>query len=189
MNSHWSQILRRGVWIRSSSFYRYPNTRPSSPAFSPRSLRSAIRIRVSAVRLEHVPTFLFFMCATPRAMGRSLVTIYTVGDFSFPRSFPVFTSTTVDRRVPFRRRWVYMGTGYPSESNDPSPLPLFFPPSNLSLPRIHIYTRLLSFSLLLLFLSLHYGIPLRAFAMFESESRGIREPPKTRRDSTIAQDL
>jgi len=29
---------------------------------------SAIRVRVSAVRLEHVPTFLFFMCTTPRAM-------------------------------------------------------------------------------------------------------------------------
>lgn len=110
------------------------------------SSRSAIRIRVSAVRLEHVPTFLFFMCATPRAMGRSLVTIYTIGDFSFPHSFPVFTSTIVDRRVPFRRRWVYMGTGYPSESNDPSPLLLLLP-SNLSLLRIHVHTRTLFLSL------------------------------------------
>lgn len=118
-----------------------------------RSSRSAIRIRVSAVRLEHVPTFLFFMCATPRAMGRSLVTIYTIGDFSFPHSFPVFTSTIVDRCVPFRRRWVYMGTGYPSESNDPSLLPLLLP-SNLSLLRIYIHTRTLFLSLSL---SLYYG--------------------------------
>lgn len=138
MNSPWSLLFLLPISCHSTVFSWAVSLAGSS--------RSAIRIRVSAVRLEHVPTFLFFMCATPRAMGRSLVTIYTIGDFSFPHSFPVFTSTIVDRRVPFRRRWVYMGTGYPSESNDPSPLLLLLP-SNLSLLRIHVHTRTLFLSL------------------------------------------
>lgn len=76
-------------WIRSSSFYRYP--RPSSaardlPSRSPSHPRSAIRVRVSAVRLEHVPTFLFFMCTTPRAMGIPSYYLYRRCDFSFPYS-------------------------------------------------------------------------------------------------------
>lgn len=78
-----------GVWIRSSSFYRYP--RPSSAARSPPPARprSANRIRVSAVRLEHVPTFLFFMCTTPRAMGIPSYYLYRRCDFSLSLALPL----------------------------------------------------------------------------------------------------
>lgn len=114
------------------------------PSRSPSHPRSAIRVRVSAVRLEHVPTFLFFMCTTPRAMGIPSYYLYRRCDFSFPYSPlsfplppPVFTSTTTvaDSRVPFRHRWVYMGTGYPSKSTRPLHGPYPF-----SAPHTYIYT-------------------------------------------------
>lgn len=55
------------------------------PPSSPSHPRSAIRVRVSAVRLEHVPTFLFFMCTTPRAMGIPSYYLYRQCDYSFSR--------------------------------------------------------------------------------------------------------
>lgn len=58
---------------------------PRSPF--PSHPRSAIRVSVSAVRLEHVPTFLFFMCTIPRAMGIPSYYLYRRCDFSFSR-FP-----------------------------------------------------------------------------------------------------
>lgn len=77
------------IEIRSSSSYRYPwpsSAAPSDPPPSSSSHPRAIRVRVSAVRLEHVPTFLFFMCTTPRAMGIPSYYLYRQCDFSFSRS-------------------------------------------------------------------------------------------------------
>lgn len=56
------------------------------PPRSPSHPRRAVRVRVSAVRLEHVPTFLFFMCTTPRAMGIPSYYLYRQCNFSFSRS-------------------------------------------------------------------------------------------------------
>lgn len=62
----------------------HPPLRDSPPSSS--HPRSAIRVCVSAVRLEHVPTFLFFMCTTPRAMGTPSYYLYRQCDSSFSRS-------------------------------------------------------------------------------------------------------
>lgn len=73
------------------------------PSRSPSHPRSAIRVRVSAVRLEHVPTFLFFMCTTPRAMGIPSYYLYRRCDFSFPYSplsFPLPPCSQVPPPLP-----------------------------------------------------------------------------------------